>query len=262
MGILNTTPDSFYSGSRINDNDALLLRVEEMIKDGATIVDMGGQSTRPNSQRISAGEERDRVVPMVEMVSKRFPDLFISIDTYYASVAKAAVGAGAHIVNDVSAGTIDDQLISTVASLKVPYVLMHMQGSLETMQQNPSYSNAVLEVFDSLSFRMKELHHSGINDVIIDPGFGFGKTIDHNFELLHGLSFFEKLNKPVLVGLSRKGTVYKTLNIGPEEALNGTTVLHTISLLNGTNILRVHDVKEAMQAIRLVERYQKNKEHY
>lgn len=262
MGIVNTTPDSFYAESRLREKGALLSRVEQMTKEGAAIIDIGGQSTRPNSKRISAGEETDRVVPVIEMIAKQFPAVFISIDTFYASVATAAVNAGAHMVNDVSAGSLDEKMIASVASLRVPYVLMHMVGDPQTMQTNPVYENVVLEVFDFLNFKIKELHHAGIHDVIVDPGFGFGKTIDHNLELLNGLSFFQQLNKPLLAGLSRKATVYKTLNIQPEEALNGTTVLNTISLLNGAQILRVHDVKEAVQAIQLTSRLKKNKEHY
>lgn len=261
MGIVNTTPDSFYAGSRLNEKEALLQRVGQMLTDGATIIDIGGQSTRPNSQRISSQEEADRVVPMVEILHKSFPLAIISIDTFYAQVAEAAVRAGAHIVNDVSAGSIDHEMISTVASLQVPYVLMHMLGDPQTMQKNPVYENVVLDVFDALNFKMQQLHQQGIKDVIIDPGFGFGKTIDHNFQLLHGLSYFSQLNRPLLIGLSRKSTVYKTLNVHPEEALNGTTVLNTIALLNGAHILRVHDVKEAMQAIRLTNRLQQNKEY-
>ncbi len=252
MGIINITPDSFYSGSRSGEQNDLLSRAAQMLSDGAAILDLGGQSTRPGSVQVGEEEELRRVLPAVEAIASRFPEAIISIDTFYASVASAAVQAGASIVNDVSAGTIDPQLLPTVASLNVPYVLMHMKGHPQTMQQNPVYENVITEVFDFLSFRIRELELMGIKDIIVDPGFGFGKTIAHNFELLKSLSFFRHLNRPLMTGLSRKATVYKTLNITPEEALNGTTVLHTIALLNGASILRVHDVKEAVEAVKLV----------
>ena len=257
MGILNATPDSFYEASRMAGKDALLRRAEQMINNGATILDVGGQSTRPNSERVSADEERRRVIPAIENLSKHFPEQVLSIDTFYAAVAKDAVDAGASIVNDVSAGTLDEALLPTMASLQVPYVLMHMLGDPQTMQQNPQYNNVTLDVFDALSFKMKELISIGIHDIIIDPGFGFGKTIAHNFQLLRELSFFQQLEKPLLVGLSRKGTIYKTLNTTADKALNGTTVVHTMALLNGATILRVHDVTEAAEAIRLYQAYKK-----
>lgn len=253
MGVMNVTPDSFYSESRVGGIDTVLRRAEQMVNDGATIVDIGGQSTRPNSQRISADEEIERVIPVVEIIHKHFPETIISIDTFYSSVVKEAVAAGASIVNDVSAGTIDENLVSTVASFEVPYVLMHMRGDPQTMQQNPSYTNVTLDVFDFINRKRIQLQQAGIKDIIIDPGFGFGKTIEHNFELLNGLDFFQQISMPVLVGFSRKATVYKTLGITPAEALNGTTVLNTIALLKGAFILRVHDVKEAKQAIQLLQ---------
>jgi dihydropteroate synthase len=255
MGIINTTPDSFYSGSRSANEKEVLLRAETMIEQGATILDIGGQSTRPGSEQVGAEEELRRVLPAIESIAERFPDALISIDSFYSKVVRESVMAGAHIVNDVSAGSIDEALLPTVAALKAPYVLMHMKGHPQTMQLNPSYDNVVTEVFDSLNFKISELIKSGINDIIIDPGFGFGKTATHNFKLLKELPFFTQLNKPLLVGLSRKATVYKTLGIKPGEALNGTTVLHTIALLNGAHILRVHDVREAMEAVKLVEEY-------
>ena len=251
MGILNITPDSFYENSRLNSADALLKKAEQMIKDGATILDVGGQSTRPNSERVSEEEELKRAIPAIETIHKNFPHQLVSVDTFYSRVAVEAVAAGASIVNDVSAGTIDSDLLPAIAELNVPYVLMHMQGNPQTMQQAPEYKNVTLEVFDFLSFKIKQLHQLGIHDVIIDPGFGFGKTIEHNFCLLKELSFFNQLEKPLLVGLSRKATVYKTLQTTADKALNGTTVLHTIALMNGAAILRVHDVKEAKEAIQL-----------
>ncbi|MFN2458732.1 MAG: dihydropteroate synthase [Chitinophagaceae bacterium] len=257
MGIINVTPDSFYSGSRHKQVDEILRTAEQMLQDGATMIDVGGQSTRPGSQRIDADDELNRVMPAIEAIVKAFPSCIVSVDTFYSKVARHAVETGAGIVNDVSAGSIDENLISTVAELKVPYVLMHMQGDPQTMQQNPVYNNVMLDVFDFLNFKIKQLQEAGINEIIIDPGFGFGKTIQHNFQLLAGLSFFKQLGKPVMLGLSRKATIYKTLDITADKALNGTTVLHTISLLNGANILRVHEVKEAVEAVRLVSAYKK-----
>ncbi|HEY0356138.1 MAG TPA: dihydropteroate synthase [Flavisolibacter sp.] len=256
MGILNTTPDSFYAGSRVT-TDNLLAKAEAMINDGAGILDIGGQSTRPGSTPVAADEELKRVIPAIEAIHQRFPGQLISIDSYYAKVVREAVGAGASIVNDVSAGTIDAELLPTVAGLKVPYILMHMKGDPQTMQKDPGYADVTLEVFDFLSFKIAELVQLGIHDIIIDPGFGFGKTSSHNFELLKKLSYFKNLGKPVLVGLSRKATIYKTLGITAEQALNGTTVMHTIALLNGASILRVHDVKEAVEATRLFTVYSK-----
>jgi dihydropteroate synthase len=252
MGILNITPDSFYSGSRYSRTDTAIEKAEKMLADGATILDIGGQSTRPGSDRVSADEEWKRIEkPLIEM-AKRFHQAFISVDTFYADVASKAVAEGAAIINDISAGTIDHNMINTVASLNVPYILMHMQGTPQTMQQNPQYKNVSLEVLDFFIHQKKELQQAGIKDIIIDPGFGFGKTIEHNFSLLHKFETFKILGAPLLAGLSRKSTVYKTLGITAEEALNGTTVLNTVALLKGANILRVHDVKEAAQAITLI----------
>lgn len=257
MGILNTTPDSFFGESRVSTTDAVLRKAGAMITEGAAVLDIGGQSTRPGSERVPEEEEAERVLPAVEAVHKHFPEQIISVDTFYSSVAKGAVAAGASMVNDVSAGSIDEAMMETVASLGVPYVLMHMQGDPQTMQKAPAYNDVVSEVFDALSFKLAELTKAGIKDVIVDPGFGFGKTIEHNFTLLRQLSYFNELERPLMVGLSRKGTVYKTLNVSAEEALNGTTVLHTLALLNGASVLRVHDVKAAMQAVALVKRYKR-----
>jgi dihydropteroate synthase len=257
MGIINTTPDSFFKGSRTSDVDAILLIAEKMIHDGATILDIGGQSTRPGSVKIDAEDELKRVLPAIEAIHAKFPGQIISIDTFYSKVAKEAVNAGASIVNDVSAGMFDDEMFSTVADMQVPYVLMHMPEGPQTMQLNPSYKNVALEVFDFLNFKIDQLAKQGIKDIIIDPGFGFGKTATHNFQLLKQLKWFDQLNKPVLVGLSRKATVYRTLQVEPDDALNGTTVLHTIALMNGAHILRVHDVKEAVEAVKLYSTYTK-----
>ena len=259
MGIINITPDSFYKDSRHAVVDDVLFTAERMLQDGAALLDIGGQSTRPGSHRVPMDEELSRVLPAVEALVKRFPEMILSIDTFYAKVAEYSVQAGAAIINDVSAGSIDTELIPTVARLQVPYVLMHMKGDPQTMQQNPTYDNVVLEVFDFLSFKLKELEAAGIRDIIIDPGFGFGKTIQHNFQLMAHLPFFQQLKKPLLIGLSRKGTVYKTLNIKAEDSLNGTSVLNAISLLHGAHFLRVHDVKEAVQAVRLCAAFKKGK---
>lgn len=252
MGIINATPDSFYEGSRKQTVDAILEQAEKMIKDGAAILDIGGQSTRPGSPIIDADEELKRVIPAIEAIHKNFPGIFMSIDTYYSSVARETVAAGIAIINDISAGSMDENMIPTVASLKVPYVLMHMKGTPQTMQQSPQYENVTREVLDFFILKIAELKKAGIHDIIIDPGFGFGKTIAHNFELLHNLGVFKIIDHPLLLGISRKSTIYKTLGITPAEALNGTTVLNTIGLTNGASIIRVHDVKEAKEVVELV----------
>lgn len=252
MGIINATPDSFYGGSRHTDTDAILARAEKMLGEGADIIDIGGQSTRPGSVTVDADEELKRVMGGIEALQKHFPAAFISIDTFYSRVAREAVAAGACIVNDISAGSIDNDLIATVASLQVPYVLMHMKGKPGTMHTDPQYDNVTKEVLDFFIHEIIRIRHAGIKDIIVDPGFGFGKTIQHNFELLRNFSVFKILDSPLLAGISRKSTIYKTLHITPEEALNGTTVLNTVALVNGASILRVHDVKEAREAVRLV----------
>lgn len=253
MGILNITPDSFYSGSRIENKESILNKAEQMLNEGATILDIGGQSTRPGSTRLSAKEELEKVLPAIQLIKHQFPSCFLSIDTYHSAVAKEAVAAGVDMVNDISAGTMDEQMISTVAALNVPYIAMHMQGTPDTMQQNPSYENVTREVVDYFIKKTEQCNTEGIKDIIIDPGFGFGKTIAHNFQLLRELEVFQILNYPLLAGLSRKSTIYKTLGTTAEEALNGTTVLNTIALQKGASILRVHDVKEAVEAITLVQ---------
>lgn len=254
MGILNTTPDSFYSGSRVTESD-ILKRAESMLNEGATILDVGGQSTRPGSEQISIDEELQRVVPAIDLINNNFPEAIISVDTYQSAVAKEAVDAGASIVNDVSGGDLDEQMLHTVADLKVPFICMHMKGSPENMQQLTNYEDVVKEVLDHFITKIDECKKYGIHDVIIDPGFGFAKNINQNLQLLKQLSMFKMLERPIVVGLSRKSTIYKILNISADEALNGSTVLHTIALLNGANILRVHDVKEAVEAIKLVNSY-------
>jgi dihydropteroate synthase len=251
MGIINITPDSFYTASRAGTVDAVLIQAEKMLQDGATILDIGGQSTRPGSKKITAEDELQRVIGPIQALAEKFPGTFISVDTYYSVVAKEAVQAGACIINDISAGGLDDKMIETVAALRVPYVLMHMQGTPQTMQQHPSYSDVTKEVLDFFIQKKKELEQKGIKDVIIDPGLGFGKTVEHNFQLLRNLTVFSMLGTPMLLGLSRKSMIGKTLGIETEQTLNGTTVLNTIGLMNGASILRVHDVKQAKEAITL-----------
>ena len=251
MGIINATPDSFFDGGRYNGVDEIVTQSEKMLNDGADIIDIGGQSTRPGSELISADEEMERVVPVIKAVADKFPEAFISIDSFYSKVVSAAVDAGATIVNDISAGSIDDKMIKIVAELKIPYVLMHIKGTPQTMQQNAVYENVTRDVLDFFIAKTHELKNAGIVDIIIDPGFGFAKTIDQNFKLLKDLSIFKMLDKPIMLGISRKSTIYKTLEINADEALNGTTVLNTIGLMNGASILRVHDVKEAKEAVTL-----------
>ena len=250
MGIMNTTPDSFYAGSRYQESD-ILRQAERMIADGAAILDIGGQSTRPGSERIPVDEELKRVTGAIQAIHQRFPETIISIDTFQSRVAVEAVAAGASIINDVSAGSIDAAMINTVAGLGVPYVLMHMKGTLETLKQEAVYENMVREVLDFFIQQVALCRKAGIKDIILDPGFGFGKNTPQNLALLKNLSVLNMLACPILAGLSRKTTIWKTLGVTPDEALNGSTVLNTISLLNGAHILRVHDVKEAMEAIKL-----------
>jgi dihydropteroate synthase len=257
MGIINATPDSFYKSDLGTGEEALLAMAGKMIADGAAILDIGGQSTRPGSERIPIDEELKRVLPVIELLHKNFPAALLSIDTYSSEVAKAAVAAGASIVNDISGGDMDAVMLPAVAAMKVPYICMHMQGTPGTMQKDPHYVNVVQEVLDHFIQKIAACKKAGINDVIIDPGFGFGKTITHNFQLLKDLSVFSVLERPVLAGLSRKSTVYKTLGTTVDHALNGTTVLNTMALLNGATILRVHDVKEAAEAITLFNAYKK-----
>lgn len=255
MGIINTTPDSFYADSRHSDPAEIVEFAGKMLAEGADILDIGGQSTRPGSVRISEAEEMNRVIPVIHQIHRSFPNSFISIDTFYAGVASAAVAEGAVMVNDVSAGQLDSSMLPIVASLNVPFVCMHMPGDPQTMQKNTVYENIIREVLDFFIRRISECRAAGIKDVIIDPGFGFGKTPHQNFELLKNLTAFKICDCPLLGGLSRKSTIYKTLNIAAEDALNGTTVVNTIALMNGADILRVHDVKEAKQAVTLFQHY-------
>lgn len=254
MGILNATPNSFYNKGRESDLDSLLRNAEKMLADGAAILDIGGASTKPGEELIAADEELKRVVPVIEAVHNRFPEAWISVDTYNASVAREAVNAGASIVNDISAGIFDGTMIPTVAALKVPYIVMHIQGTPETMQQHPEYEDVVRVVREYLVDICNKCSRAGIKDVIIDPGFGFGKTVEHNFSLLRELHSFRMLGRPVLAGLSRKSMIWKTVGSDADHALNGTTALNMIALTQGAGILRVHDVKEAVETIKLFKR--------
>lgn len=257
MGILNVTPDSFYDGgSYIANHDAILRRVDEILEQGAGMIDVGGYSTRPGAADVTPEEEWIRVSSALEIIQKHHPDAIVSVDTFRASVAKRSVlEGGASIINDISAGTLDADLLPVVADLNVPYILMHMQGTPETMQQNPHYEDVTKEVIFQLSNQLAEVRNLGIHDVIIDPGFGFGKTLDDNYKLMDEMDQFSVFELPILVGVSRKSMIYKLLGTSPSEALNGTSVLNTISLMKGANILRVHDVKEAVECVNIMEKF-------
>ena len=254
MGILNITPDSFYKESRITEPLEALERAEQMLNQGAKIIDIGGYSSRPGASPVSLEEEWKRlqnVIPAVRALSDKVPGTFISVDTFRASVAEKAIDAGAHMVNDISAGNLDNKMHEVVAKLKCPYILMHMQGDPSTMQHNPSYRHITQDIVKFFSERLPKLHDMGIHDTIVDVGFGFGKTLEHNYQLLRELHAFQLLGRPILTGISRKSMVYKALGNTAEESLNGSTALHMAALLQGSNILRVHDVKEAQETITL-----------
>lgn len=251
MGIINITPDSFYSGSRVGATDEIVEKAGQMLSEGAGMIDIGGYSTRPGAREVSAEEEGDRIEFAVEPLAKFFPDLIISVDTFRAEVAERGIRKGAHMINDVAGGTLDDAMFETVARLRVPYILMHMRGTPQTMNNLTDYERLVPDILRDLRQKVALLQSKGVADLIIDPGFGFAKTIAQNFELMRELKQFQLLGYPVLVGISRKTTIYKTLHISPEEALNGTTVLNTLALERGASILRVHDVKPAVEAVKL-----------
>ena len=251
MGILNITPDSFFSASRMDYIDAVLESARKMTEEGAAIIDIGGYSTRPGAKDISVDEEIDRVLPVIKALNKYLPEVIISIDTFRSTVAEESVLNGAHIINDVSGGTLDKEMFDTVATLGVPYILMHMRGTPQTMNTMTDYDFLVPRVLQELNQKLIALRQKGVSDIIIDPGFGFAKTIQQNFSLMNNLAEFHKLGCALLVGISRKGMIYKTLNCSAKEALNGTTVLNTISLQYGASILRVHDVKPAVEAVKL-----------
>ena len=258
MGILNITPDSFYDGGVFNSDKKILNQVEKMISEGADMIDIGGYSSRPGANEVNIDDEIDRVIPAIELIKNKFGDTIISIDTFRSKVAKKAINAGASIINDISSGDLDSEMFNCVAKLKVPYIMMHMKGSPNNMQKNPEYENVIVEIVKNLSNKLFLAKKAGIIDVIIDPGFGFGKTATHNYSILKNLSFFKELGCPILVGISRKSMIYKLLDKNPENALNGTTCLNTISIINGAKILRVHDVKEAKEVITLTNFLNKN----
>lgn len=260
MGILNVTPDSFYSGSRKESEEQILSRVQQIIDEGGKIIDIGAQSSNPKSEFLTAETEIERLRPALKLINNHFPDVILSVDTFYADVARFAVEEhGVAIINDISGGQIDEQMFGTVAQLNVPYILMHMRGTPQTMQQMTDYNNFIQEIFYYFSEKVAILNRLGVNDIIIDPGFGFSKTLEQNYELMASLRGFPIFDMPLLVGISRKGMIHKLLGITPEESLNGTSVLNTFALQHGANILRVHDVKEAVEAIKIVEMIDKYK---
>lgn len=252
MGILNITPDSFYASSRTRP-DTVVARAGEMLQDGAAILDIGGQSTRPGATRLTAAEETARVLPVIDEIRAHYPDAILSIDTFYAAVAEAAVAHGCAIVNDVSAGNMDPDMIGVVGSLGVPYIVMHMQGTPQDMQDHPRYENLIIDILDFFIRKIETCREAGITDVIADPGFCFGKTLADNYTLLGHLKDFQILEVPLAIGVSRKSMIWRLLEISPEEALEGTTVLHTLALSQGIQFIRAHDVKPAVQAVRLWE---------
>ena len=254
MGILNLTPDSFYDGGVHNEINKIEDHVNKMVNDGMDILDIGGYSSKPGAKNISVDEELSRVIPILKHIRKMFPELVISIDTFRSKIASTALDEGADIINDISGGTLDKNMMSVVAKNNCPYILMHMQGNPQNMQNDPSYGNVTLEIIQYLAQRIKIAHDNNIVDIIVDPGFGFGKTLEHNFEILNNLEKFNVLDTPILAGFSRKSMIYKTLKTSSEKALNGTSSLNTIALTKGAKILRVHDVKEAKECIILHEK--------
>ncbi|NQU32250.1 MAG: dihydropteroate synthase [Bacteroidetes bacterium] len=260
MGILNITPDSFYDGGKYTNTDCLLAIAESMLNAGADIIDIGAVSTRPGAENIGVDEELKRIIVPLELLINSFPEAIFSIDTYRSKVACETIGVGAHIINDISGGTMDDQMFTTIAKLKVPYILMHIHGTPETMQHSPIRKNVVGEVVRFFNTSVDKLSKLGVEDIILDPGFGFGKTLDSNYTLLSNIDKIRVNNLPVLAGVSRKSMISKVLKLTPDRALNGTTVLNTIALLNGANLLRVHDVEEANECIKLISRYKNTSE--
>lgn len=258
MGILNVTPDSFYDGGQYKDESSILKQVETNLSEGATFIDIGGYSSRPGADDVSENKELNRVVPVVELILKHYPETLISIDTFRSEVAKKSVEAGAAMINDISAGHLDENMIATVGQLGIPYIMMHMKGNPKTMQQQTHYDDLVKDIISYFAERIVKAHAAKINDIIIDPGFGFAKTLEQNFELLNHMELLQIVDKPILAGVSRKSMIYKTLNTTSENALNGTTALHMVALQKGAKILRVHDVKEAVECVTLHNQLSKN----
>jgi dihydropteroate synthase len=258
MGIFNVTPDSFFDGGTYKDEVAILNHVETMLKHKATFIDIGGYSSRPGADFVSVQEELNRVIPVVKLILKHFPETLISIDTFRSDVAKQSIEAGAALINDISAGKLDDNMLSTVGKLGVPYIMMHMKGTPKTMQQQTQYNDLLKDIISYFAEQIAKAHAEKINDIIIDPGFGFAKTLEQNFELLHKFELLQLIDKAVLAGVSRKSMIYKTLNSTSENALNGTTALHMVALQKGAKILRAHDVKEAMECVTLYNQLKSN----
>jgi len=254
MGILNLTPDSFYDGGKFKSDSAILGQIEKMLREEATFIDIGAYSSRPKATHISQEEEVARLLPVLEIVVKEFPEALISIDTFRSHVARKAIDAGACMVNDISGGSLDEHMFQTIAELQVPYILMHMRGTPQNMQQNVQYENLIKDIIFYFSQKVFELRKLGVNDLILDPGFGFSKTLDQNYELLDKLDLFSGMELPLLAGLSRKSMLYKLLDTDPARALNATTAANTISLMKGASILRVHDVREAVEAVKIFQK--------
>ena len=252
MGILNVTPNSFYDGGKHKEINSIIHQVDKMLSEGADFIDIGAYSSKPSAEFVSEEEEIKRLVPIVKSLVEMFPNIVLSVDTFRAQVAKASVENGVAMVNDIAAGLLDDKMLETVAELKVPYIMMHMRGNPQTMQSLTDYKDIVKEMIFYFSERIQKARSFGISDIVIDPGFGFAKTLEQNYEVLHKMELFEMLELPILVGVSRKSMIYKVLESSPQEALNGTSVLNTIALQKGAKILRVHDVKEAVECIKLV----------
>lgn len=251
MGILNATPDSFFDGGKHTDEKNIIAFVKQQLADGAAIIDVGGYSSRSGAPEVSEKEELERVLPVIQLLKREFEGIIISIDTYRSNVAQEAVKHGAAIINDIAAGELDNKMFNVVTELRVPYIMMHMQGTPQTMQKNPTYQRVTKEVISYFAEKVNALHQKGVNDIILDPGFGFGKTLEHNYQLLKELDYLNWFDLPILVGLSRKSMITKALNISSKDALNGTTALNALALTKGANILRVHDVKEAKEVVQL-----------
>ena len=251
MGILNLTTDSFYDGGNYLTDEKIILKVKTMLDEGASIIDIGAQSSKPGAMQMSSKEELKKILPTIKLLKSKFKNIIISVDTFWSNTAKQSVLKGANIINDISAGEIDKNMLRTIAKLNVPYIMMHMQGTPEIMQDNPQYNNVTLEIINFFKHKINNLSKLGFKKIIIDPGFGFGKNMQHNYQLLNNLTQFKNLKKPILVGASRKSMIYKLLDIETDKALNGTSIINTIALQNGANILRVHDVKEAIECIKI-----------
>ncbi|MCF6222547.1 MAG: dihydropteroate synthase [Flavobacteriaceae bacterium] len=254
MGILNLTPDSFYDGGKYKSDKEILFQIEKMLKDGATFIDIGAYSSRPGAKNISEETELSRIIPVLKIVIDNFPEILISIDTFRSKVAKQCIAIGASMINDISAGSMDTNMFTTIAEMQVPYIMMHMQGTPQNMRQKVVYHDLIQDIIYYFSKKINQLRNLGVNDLILDVGFGFSKTLDQNYELLHNLNLFTNLNLPILSGLSRKSMLYNYLNITNKEALNATTVVNTVALQQGSNILRVHDVKEAVETIKILKK--------